>query len=605
MKIRPLTTALILLASLGALPSSSSAVDSLPAPAESKSERDSRMQWWREARYGMFIHWGLYSVLGGEWHGKKIDGYSEWIQHFGRIPASEYAETAKDFNPLKFNAKEWVKIAKAAGMKYVVITAKHHDGFALFKSTASPFNVVDATPFGRDVIKELAEACHKQGLHFGVYYSQNVDWHHTAKGPDGKAPSMAEYVNKIAVPQMRELMTQYGKIAVMWYDMPGPFTPEMVNAFNTETARQPSILINNRLGGGSQGDYETPEGAIPPFGFPGRDWETCMTTNGSWGYKKGDQAWKPSATLLRNLAEIAGRGGNFLLNVGPEPDGLLPQPAVERLAAVGRWLVDNGQSIYGTKQSPFRHRLVCGPCTRNGQTLYVHVFDWPKDQILRLPLKNRVTSAVMLAQPDQKLAVTQAAEVVEITLPGTPPDSMDSVVKVQFEGEPQPVEPPNLALGKPVKAPGSLPGFDAKNLTDGNPETCWKAPNKVVGASSEQDLEAAGGRTTKKTDGEKVTSGSIEIDLGAATTISKISINTGGFSPSSPGAGESEIQVRTGGNWTTVGKITAIKGAVDFKFAPVEADGVRIEVKDTPKTQRPLGFAEIEVFDISKSPFLK
>ena len=276
--------------------------------AETKVQRDARMKWWREARFGMFIHWGLYSVPAGTYHGKQIGGIGEWIMNQGEIPVAEYAGYAKQFNPVKFDADQWVSIAKNAGMKYIVITSKHHDGFAMFHSKASPYNIVDATPFGRDPLKELAAACKKQGIKLGFYYSQAQDWHHPGgfayathgrkqghwdKAQDG---DFHQYIRDIAIPQVREILTNYGDVAVLWWDTPAGMNREEVHELAGLLKLQPQIIANNRLGNGIEGDTETPEQFIPATGYPG-DWETCMTMNDTWGYKSYDHNWKPTETL--------------------------------------------------------------------------------------------------------------------------------------------------------------------------------------------------------------------------------------------------------------------------------------------------------------------
>ncbi len=282
-----------------------------------------------------------------------------------RIPVAEYRKYVDQFNPTKFNADDWVKVAKDAGMKYIVITSKHHDGFAMFKSN-DPFNIVDATPFKRDVIQELSEAARKQGLRFGLYYSQVQDWNHPggyANGVRGRRGgehwdpaqegSIDEYLQNVAGPQVKEILTKYHP-DILWWDTPGPITPAQARPLHELLALQPGIITNNRLGGGFRGDTETPEQNIPATGYPGgRDWETCMTINDTWGYKSTDTNFKSTETLLRNLIDIASKGGNYLLNVGPTAEGLIPQPEIDRLAEMGRWLEVNGEAIYGTGPNPF------------------------------------------------------------------------------------------------------------------------------------------------------------------------------------------------------------------------------------------------------------
>jgi alpha-L-fucosidase len=421
--------------------------DPSPLTQETKPQKDARMKWWREARFGLFIHWGIYSVPAGIWKGKPVDGIGEWIMHNGRIPVADYTKFASEFNPVKFNAEEWVLLAKNAGMKYIVITSKHHDGFAMFGSKASTYNIVDATPFHRDPLKELAAACQKHGIKLGFYYSQAQDWHqpggasydgHWAPAQNG---SMDDYLKNIAIPQVREILSNYGPIAVLWWDTPADMTRERAEQFLPLLKLQPGIITNNRLGGGFPGDSETPEQFVPPTGFPGRDWETCMTMNDTWGFKSNDHNWKSLETLIRNLVDIASKGGDYLLNVGPTSEGQIPAPSVDRLEAIGRWLKVNGEAIYETSASPFK-RLAWGRCTTKAGKLYLHVFDWPADGRLTIPMAGKVTGAYLLAQPEKPLDVVCTGEAVVITVPTSPPGPIASVVVVvaSVEGEVRPVQ---------------------------------------------------------------------------------------------------------------------------------------------------------------------
>ena len=329
------------------------------AAEETKAEKDARMAWWREARFGMFIHWGVYSVPAGTWDGKQVPGIGEWIMNRGKIPVDDYAALTKQFNPVKYDADEWVRLAKEAGMKYIVITSKHHDGFAMFHSKASDYNIYDATPFKRDPLKELAAACKKHGLRLGFYYSQAQDWHHPGGAASGghwdKAQDgdMNEYIRTIAVPQVREILTDYGPIAILWWDTPVDMNQERADMLLPLVKLQPGIITNNRLGV-YPGDTETPEQFIPATGYADRDWETCMTMNDTWGYKSYDDNWKSAEALVRNLVDIASKGGNYLLNVGPTSEGVIPQPSVDRLREIGKWMKANGDAIYGTSASHSR-----------------------------------------------------------------------------------------------------------------------------------------------------------------------------------------------------------------------------------------------------------
>jgi alpha-L-fucosidase len=448
---------------------------------ETKAQHEARMAWWKEARFGMFIHWGIYSVPAGTYDGKQIPGIGEWIMNRGKIPVARYAEYAKEFNPVKFNAEQWVQTAKNAGMKYIVITSKHHDGFAMFHSATSPYNIYDATPFKRDPIMELAEACKRNGIRFGLYYSQAQDWHHRGGAANGghwdkeaQDGSFDEYLDKISVPQVREILTKYGPISVLWFDTPTDMTPERAQKFIPVLKLQPQIIVNNRLGGGYDGDLSTPEQYIPATGIPGKDWETCMTMNDTWGYKSYDDHWKSSTDLIQKISDIASKGGNFLLNVGPTSEGVIPAPSVERLGDMGRWMKVNHEAVYGTSAGPFSY-LKWGRATRKGDMLYLHVFNWPADGELKLPLKNQVTNAYLLSDASKtKLTATLEGEWVTVKLPAQAPDPVDSVVAIRIQGEPVAIPAPSA--GRPGAASSSAgPEFAAEKAFDGNPDTRWKA----------------------------------------------------------------------------------------------------------------------------------
>lgn len=345
---------------------------------ETPKAKDARMAWWREAHFGLFIHWGLYAILAGEYQGKTIPGTAECIMNTAQIPVSEYEKLAKAFNPVRFNAEEWVTLAKEAGMRYLVVTAKHHDGFCLWDSKVTTYDIVDRTPFKRDVIGELSEACKRAGIRFCVYYSI-MDWHHPdAQGqfyPDynnteSRNPNFPRYVSEYLKPQLRELITQYSPLGVLWFD--GEWIPDWTETLGKEIydycrSLQPDLIINNRVGKtrmGMQGfsrdpntvgDYGTPEQEIPATGLVGVDWESCMPMNDTWGYKISDSNWKSSQQLLQNLVDIVSKGGNYLLNVGPKADGTIPTPSVERLKTIGEWMQRNGEAIYGTTATPFKY----------------------------------------------------------------------------------------------------------------------------------------------------------------------------------------------------------------------------------------------------------
>jgi len=407
---------------------------------------DGRLKWWREARFGMFIHWGVYSVPAGVWDGTNVPrSGAEWIMNRGKIPMADYEKLPAQFDPEKFNAAEWVAIAKDAGMKYIVITAKHHDGFAMFHSRASGFNIYDATPFKRDPLAELAKACAKAHIKLGFYYSQAQDWNHPGGAAAGghwdphQDGDMDQFIDNVDIPQIKELFSNYGKVAVIWWDTPIGMTPERAEKLLPLLKLQPGIISNNRLDARKiTGDYATPENKIPTNSLPS-DWETCMTMNHTWGYRAADHEWKSAETLVRNLVDIASKNGNFLLNVGPTSEGLIPGPSIERLKAIGAWMKVNGESIYGTTLSPLKAQPAWGRVTRKGRTLYLHVFDWPADGKL-IVQGFEGGKAWLLADPKKAPLKTQvfiyggalAGSQTMIQLPPAPPDPFDTVVVFKY-----------------------------------------------------------------------------------------------------------------------------------------------------------------------------
>jgi len=431
-----------------------------PYANETPAERDARMQWWREAKFGMFIHWGVYAVPAGTHEGKRIGGIGEWIMNKARIPCARYQEYAKDFNPVKYDPGAWVRLAREAGMKYIVITSKHHDGFALFDSAVTDWDIAGATPYKKDLLAPLAEACRKHGLKLGFYYSQAQDWNHKGGAGNnwdpGQRGSMDDYIQDIAVPQVREILTKYGDDipAVLWWDTPRGMNTERAKPLIELLKLKPGIIHNNRLGGGFHGDTETPEQHIPATGFPGRDWETCMTMNGTWGYKSHDHGWKSVESMIRMLADIASKGGNYLLNVGPTAEGEIPKASIERLQAIGEWMKVNGEAIHGTRANPLG-AVPWGRITakRAGDktTLYLHVFDWPAGGEIRLRgLRNRVIGARLL-DGGRKLDAASNADGLTVQLPAEAPDAINSVIALEIEGEAKVVQPPVRAA-----ADGSL-----------------------------------------------------------------------------------------------------------------------------------------------------
>ena len=438
---------------------------------------DTRLDWWREARFGMFIHWGLYAVPAGEWNGRT--DYGEWIRSNAKIPLDVYDQFRPRFNPAAFNPDEWVRLAKQAGMKYIVITTKHHDGFGLFDSAQTDWDVT-ATPYGRDILKQLAAACAREGIRLCFYYSI-MDWHHPDYLPrrDWEAPSRSSagadferYVHYMKA-QLKELLTGYGPIGVLWFDgqWEGTWTNDRGrDLYDYVRALQPAIIINNRVGrsGGSVGldksqgqlgDFGTPEQEIPATGVPGLDWETCMTMNRNWGYNKADKDFKPPRELIRNLVDIASKGGNFLLNVGPTADGAFPPESVDRLTAIGAWMAVNSASIYSTEASPFPS-LPWGRCTarrldRETTRLYLHVFDRPRDNIVVVPgLLNDIRFARPLAavRSPYNLAVTRQGDDLRIAIgpPAAATPAIDEVFVLDIAGEPDVTMPPVIEADAPI-----------------------------------------------------------------------------------------------------------------------------------------------------------
>lgn len=426
--------------------------------AETPAERDARMRWWREARFGMFIHWGLYALPAGSWNGAKVPGIGEWIMDQANIPVAEYEQLAARFNPVKFNAAQWVRIAKDAGMRYIVITSKHHDGFCLFDSDTTNYDIVDATPYKKDLLQALSDQCREQGLKFCVYYSI-MDWHHPAQYRGSEQhynptrmheDRKQEYIDYMKT-HLQELLAGCDP-AVLWFDGEWPAwwtEPDAQDLYAFLRQLKPSLIINNRVGKGRQGmegltkddqqyagDFGTPEQQIPATGMPGVDWESCMTMNDTWGFRSDDENWKSAETLIRNLIDTASKGGNYLLNVGPTAAGEIPAASVARLEALGKWMHTNGESIYGTQASPLPE-TPWGRCTRkalgdNGLRLYLHLFQWPEDGKLTVPsLSYQDGKASLLGGP--ALPVKRDGERFVIALPATAPDPIATVIALDLQ----------------------------------------------------------------------------------------------------------------------------------------------------------------------------
>ncbi len=451
--------------------------------------KDERLAWWHEARFGMFIHWGLYASLAGEWQGRKIPGIGEWIMRNAKIPIADYEKLADDFNPVEFDADEWAEVAKQAGMKYLVITAKHHDGFCMFDSPSNPYNIVNRTPFKRDPMKELAAACARRGIRMCFYYSQALDWHadggaghwdEVGSGPGwlsyARPPEdFQRYLDTVVKPNLRELLTNYGPIGLIWFDTPVAITAEQSRSLRDLVHElQPACLVSGRVGHdvgdyGSLGDNEHPSGKVEGA------WETPATLNDTWGFKKDDHNWKSADSLIHLLVNCASKGVNYLLNVGPTAEGVIPRPSVELLREVGAWLERNGEAIYGTEAGPFIVDPPWGRVTSKGRSIYLMVKQWPGDGMLRLfGLRNKVLGGRILGDAGAAVGVTQDGDDLVLALPVTAPGACIPVVALDLDGPPE-AEPRVVLDGaSTVELPVGIGTLEGKARSElGRATTDW------------------------------------------------------------------------------------------------------------------------------------
>lgn len=396
------------------------------------------VQWFKEAKFGLFIHWGLYSKLAGTWKGKRYYGSGEWIMNVAKIPVKEYEKIAADFNPVNFNATQWARLAKEAGVKYMVITAKHHEGFAMYDSKVSDYTIVRASPYKKDPMKALSDAVRKEGIHFGFYYSQFVDWHDPNGGKNTwdfteSKKNYQLYYQQKAIPQLKELLTNYGPLGIVWFDLPGGLTKQETRALvDTLHALQPKSLFSSRVGKGL-GDYKDfGDSEIPPA--PINDvWESIYTHNDSWGYIEHDMNFKSSKELIQLLATVSSKGGNLMLNVGPDGNGNIPPYSIKFLKETGKWLDQNGESIYGTDFG-FVPAQPWGVTTAKDHRLFLHVFHGPANGKVWVPdFVNAVKKVYLLADKKALKWVKQGADLL-ITLPTTTHPA-STVIVVEFTGK--------------------------------------------------------------------------------------------------------------------------------------------------------------------------
>ena len=561
---------------------------------ESMKTHDSRIAWWRDAQFGCFIHWGVYSTSGGEWNGQPFRGYAEHLMRIKKIPRAEYVERVVSvFNPVNFDADQWAKLIKAAGMKYVIITAKHHDGFAMFPSAVTKYNIRDATPFKRDPMRELADACRRNGIRFGFYYSHAIDWEHPNgpgndwdypnpggdKGLHGGTqwfdvhpelfPRIQSYVNEKAIPQILELIKNY-RPDIFWFDTPSRLPlSENIRILKAVREADPNVVVNGRLARGrgySFGDYKNTGDRAAEIVPTEGDWETIPTTNESYGYHKHDASHKPVAHFIQLMAKAAARGGNVLMNIGPTGEGLIDARDETILRGIGAWLEINGSSIYGTERTPLPVQP-WGESSRKGNKIYLHVFDWPRDgKLIVGGLKNEIANVYLLADPRKRPLRTRRFNDSDVTIrvPPTTADKADTVVVLEVQGDMN-ANPVRLLAGR--NQPNVLRSFDGElhgtglRFGDGKAARAyvfeWRDPKEWIGWQVRANETAEYEISVKYATGSKENVGSYAVSIGPHTLRKSIV----------PTANENESST------VILGRIKLAPGKHDISVKPIEIKG--------------------------------
>jgi alpha-L-fucosidase len=502
---------------------------------------------WRQLKFGLFVHWGPVSLKGTE-IGWSRGGERRGRTGTGSIPVEVYDNLYKEFNPTKFDAEQWVQIAKAAGMQYMVFTTKHHDGFSMFDTKLTDYKITSPdSAYGRDVVRELADACHEGGLWWGIYHSP-VDWYH----PDYRTQSHAKYVEFLHG-QIRELLTNYGRVDIMWFDGLGGSAKDWNSEplFRMIRTLQPEIIINNR--GGLPGDYDTPEQRIGRMQVD-RPWETCMTICHQWAWKPDDQM-KSLEECLQTLIKVVGGDGNLLFNVGPMPDGRIEPRQVERLKEMGGWLQQYGESIYGTRGGPFR-RGPWGTATQKGNTIYLHLLDPEMNTVILPPIEKKILEASLLT--GGTVTVHETDESIQVSVPKADRQEIDTIVVLTLDGPAAEANPGRLAsdsvaMGKPATASNvyrdMVDRYGPAMALDDDPDTRWATD---VGTHQAW----------------------LEVDLGSPQTIDRAMISEA----YAPRVQKYELEAKEGDGWKTFAQGGRLGEEATIRFEPVTAQVIRLNI---------------------------